>query len=244
MNLRDRNTRFALLKAMRDAIDEELTLERADHTDLLRAQYDEVGVKSFDVKLPGGGKVGTISLSVPKADTIVRDEEALLAWCRENMPSAVIEERVPAQPEVVIPATPARTVYRVDDAMVTALLKGSRPVDPTSGGLVVDDDGVVIEGVEYVPAGRPKSFAVRYERDGREALALAYRAGELDHLLGGSTLPMLEGHAAVALPDLPESAYAEDAVDLPEPEVVTVDAAIDALLADDAEPLVWEGEGA
>lgn len=196
MNLRDRNLRFALLKAITDAIKTELDLERGDHTQDLKARYDDEGVKSMDVKLPGGGKVATISLSIPKPSTEVVDEEALLAWCQANMPTAIKEHTVPAEPERVIPATPEHTVYTVDQSMLDAMLKGARPVDPTSS-ILVDEDGTVIEGIEHVPGGPPKSFSVRYEKDGREDLAVAYRSGELDHLVAGSTLPALEARQAI-----------------------------------------------
>lgn len=223
MNVKDKNLRLALLKAMADAIAEEMAAERAEHTAMLRAQYDESGVKSFDVKLPGGGKVGTISLSIPKPSTAVVNTDAFVEWCRENLPTAVTATVIPAMPErtetIVIPATPERTVYTVDDKMTDALLKGARPVDP-AGGMVVDEDGTVIDGVEYRPAGDPKSFSVRYEAGGRDALAVAYRGGELDHLVGGSILPALEVSHAIPMPSTADEMVANALEHLAaEPEV-------------------------
>lgn len=207
MILRDHNLRFALLKAVADAINDELAGERSDHTLALRERYDDEGVKAFDVKLPaGGGKVATISLSVPKATTKVVDADAYTAWCRVNMPTAVTEHTTPAGvawvETIQHPATPAETVYSVDPGMTNVLLAGASPVG--GPGEVVDEDGLIIDGVEYTPAGKPKSFSVRYERAGREALALAYRDGRLDHLLGGSTLPALEPpHPTPMRPPIP-----------------------------------------
>lgn len=196
MNLKDRNLRFALLKAVADAINEELAGERADHLVDLRERYDESGVKSFDVKLPDGTKVAGISLSIPKAATEVTDEEVFTQWCRDNFPTAITEHVIPAQPAVVLPATPERTVYVVDPKLTATLLKDAKIVD----GVPFTKDGLLIEGVEHKPAGDPKSFSVRYETDGRDALAVAYRAGELDHLVAGSTLPALDSGGVVALP--------------------------------------------
>lgn len=196
MNLRDRNLRFALLKAVADAINEELTNERTDHTIDLRARYDDEGTTGFDVKLPDGTKVAKISLSIPKPSTDVVDEEAFTAWCRDNFPTAVTEHLIPAQPAVVLPATPARTVHVVDPKLTATLLKDAKVVD----GMVFDQNGTLIDGVEYKPAGAPKSFSVRYESDGRDALAVAYRAGELDHLVAGTALPALDSGVTVALP--------------------------------------------
>jgi hypothetical protein len=219
MNLRDQNTRFSLLKAFRDAIDAELSNEREEHTAELLRLYEESGIKSMDVKLPDGGKVATISLSIPKPTFKITDEQALLDWCQANMPTAVHVDVIPEQPEQVIPAVPEHEVYRLDQGMVDALLKGAKPVDPSAGGLVVDEDGTVVDGVEFVPAGAPKSFSVRYESTGREALAMAYRAGELDHLVAGSTLPALEQSGAVPMgagpADVPIDFYTVDAVHVP-----------------------------
>lgn len=255
MNLRDRNLRFALLKAVADAINEELALERGDHTRDLKARYEDEGTTAFDVALPdGGAKVAKISLSVPKPVTEIVDEEAFVAWCRENMPTAVTETVIPAEPERVIPATPERTVYTVDPKMADTLLKGTRPVD-SAGGPVVDDGGLLVEGVEYRPAGAPKSFSVRYEKDGREALALAYRAGALDHLVGGSTLPQLESRQAIPMPapePMPADAFlsalddpdygCNDQCDATGPPTWAPMPQSHMLLAE--APLVWEGEGA
>lgn len=193
MNLRDRNLRFALLKAIADAVAEELANERAGHTADLLERYDDEGTKGFDVKLPDGTKVATITLSVPKAPGVtVDDEEAFKAWCVANMPTAV--DVIPmggseAWDEVIHhPATQPYTLTVLDSTMVAALLKGARYV---KGVGVVDEAGQLIDGVTYQGPGRPKSFSVRYEDGGREALAEAYRDGEVNHLLGGSTLPQL-----------------------------------------------------
>lgn len=257
LTVAQRNLRFALMKAIADAIKEELDLERADHTTDLRRMYEDAGIKSMDVKLPGGGKVATISLSIPKPTTTVVDEEALLAWCQANMPTAILEETIPAEPERVIPATPERTVYRVDPAMVDALLKNSRPVDP-AGGPVVDEDGVVVDGVTYTPAGSPRSFSVRYETGGREDLAVAWRSGELDALVAGSTLPALEANHAIPMPaPEPHPMTAAEFLEAVDPDydwglgshVPACNPQCDEtghyLEADgEREPLLYEGEGA
>lgn len=185
LSLKDANTRFALLKAFADAIYAEIAENREIHTARLVERYTEEGTKAFDVKLPDGLKVGSISLAVPKPTTTITDEAAFLAYCEYNQPKAV--RIVQGSPAVVTPATPTRAV--VDPKSAALILAFSKPADD---GAVIDDNGVLIDGVTYTPAADPKQFSVRYEPDGREAIALAYRRGQLNQLTSGSALPEIE----------------------------------------------------
>jgi len=185
LSLKDANTRFALLKAFADAIYSEIADNREIHTARLVERYTEEGTKAFDVKLPDGTKVGSISLTVPKPTTTITDEHAFLAYCVENQPEAL--RTIAGSPAVVTPATPDRV--EVDPKAATLILAFSKPADD---GAVVDERGVLIDGVTYTSAADPKQFSVRYEPDGREAIALAYRRGQLNVLTGGSALPAIE----------------------------------------------------
>lgn len=191
MKLGDRNLRFALLNAVHLAIKAELDAERADHTADLRELYEDSGVKSMDVKLPGGSKVATISLSVPKASTDVVDEAALLEWATESAPWLVETIHHPEVPAYTVPAVPAYDEHRLDREYLAEWVKG---VKPTGSGEVVDPDtGEVVPGITHTAEGAPKSFSVRYATDGRDDLARAWRDGELEHLTGGSVLPAIGG---------------------------------------------------
>jgi formylmethanofuran dehydrogenase subunit E len=77
----------------------------------------------------------------------------------------------------------------VNPKATTTILAESRPADD---GAVVDVAGVLIDGVTYTTGAVPSQFSVRYTDDGREALALAYRRGELNELASGSALPAIE----------------------------------------------------
>ena len=189
MSLREQNLTFAFLKAVADAVEAELRRMRDDHTATLVEEWREEGSKSWNVRLPGGPKVATITLSEPKATSTVVDEVAFLEWCEANRSDAVETATTPAIPAVE--AVPARSYRRVAPKAQTALLAGFKPIP--SGDLVDPDTGSLVDGVKHAPAGEPKSFSVRYETDGRDALALAYRAGELDHLASGSVLPQIGG---------------------------------------------------
>lgn len=191
MSVRDKNLRFALLKAVADGINAELAAEREDHTFSLVEKYVDEGTKSFDVKLPSGVKVAAISLSVPKASTEVVDEEALLAYAKESAPWLLKTVAHPAVPEQYLPPTPAYDEEVLDRETLTEWIKTVKPVDATGGPVVDPDSGEVVAGVLHTPEGKPRSFSVRYATDGRDDLARAWRAGELEHLTADSILPAL-----------------------------------------------------
>lgn len=192
LKLKDRNLRIALLKAVTEDIAAQMDAEKDLHREELIGRYEDEGTKSFDVKLPNGAKVAAISLAIPKATTTVVDEEALLKWARENAPDLVSEVTIPGVAAHFVEAVPERTEFVVDAKRVTELLARVKPVDSAGGEVVDPDTGSLVEGVTYTPGARPKSYTVRYEDDGREALALAYRAGELNDLLSGTPLPAIE----------------------------------------------------
>jgi hypothetical protein len=192
MKLKDRNLRFALLKAVADGINTELAIERDSHTYDLVERYEDDGVKSMDVKLPSGTKVAAISLSVPKATTEVVDEQALVAYAKESAPWLLKDHHHPAVPEQVIPAQAAYTEQILDREALAEWIKTVKPVEPSAGGPVVNpDSGEVVDGILHTPEGKPRSFSVRYATDGRDDLARAWRAGELEHLTADSILPAL-----------------------------------------------------
>lgn len=187
MSLRDKNLRMAFLKAVADAVEAELRALRNDHVADLVQEWRDEGSKSWNVRLPGTTtKVATITLSEPKPTTDVVDEAAFVAWCKENRPDAVEVQVTP-----FIPAQPETRREVVNPRVQAEILSGLKPAD---GGECVDPDtGTLVDGVKYTPAAEPKSFSVRYEKDGREALALAYRRGELDSLTSGTALPQIGG---------------------------------------------------
>lgn len=192
MPLRDRNLRYALLKAVADWINDQLEDEKALHRADLVARYAEEGTKSFDVRLPNGPKVATISLTVPKPTTVVVDEDALMEWAHKYASWLLDTEVHPPVPEQVIPAQPGWVDYRLNPKRVTELLDQVIPVNPAAPGPVADSNGLIVDGVEHKPAAEPRSFSTRYTDDGRAAIAEAYHAGQLSHLVAGTVLPAIE----------------------------------------------------
>lgn len=188
-NLKDDNLRFVLLKAIADAAAEELGRLRADHLPPLLERYAEDGSASFRVKLPGSDDlVATVSLSVPKDKIEITDEDEFLTWAELHHAGAVHVEEIPGEPErvEVVPATEPRIERTILPKELTALMKQFKA---TQEGVVDLATGVLVEGATLVKGAAPKSFSVKYEPDGAELLAGAYRAGKLDDVVAGTTLP-------------------------------------------------------
>ena len=180
MSLRDDNLRLALTKAIADIIAESMVSLRAEHFNVLLEQYEEVGTKQFTVKLPDNTKVATITLAEQKETYEVVDEVAFLNWARQASPESV--------ETITAPPVPALEYEQVKPSARAALLKrldhsGYLPFDPQTGE--------VPDGVEYRPAGRQKSFSVRYEPEGRAQVVDAWRTGALADLVGNDVLPQI-----------------------------------------------------
>lgn len=188
MSLSTDNLRFVLLKAIADAAAKELGDLRDAHLEPLLERYDDEGTSSYKVKLPDGTVVANLALSVPKGAVTVTDDAAFTAWVRANHPDAVEEVFIPGEPEqiITVPATEDRTDYVLKDKKVSALMKQFKA---TEEGVVDTATGQMVAGAEYKKGAKPKAFAVTYETDGREQLAGAYRAGKLDEIVAGTSLP-------------------------------------------------------
>jgi hypothetical protein len=194
VTFKEDNLRFVLLKAMVDAATKELDEMRADHIGPLLERYDQDGTKSFSVRLPGNGAlIGALTLPEPKDKYEVTDEQAFTAWFAENHPDAVSVETIPGEPEhtVVVPATPDETITTINPKHRTAIMKA---LDQNDDGDIIDTvTGSIVKGVKYLPGKRPDKFAVNYEDKGRDLLAAAYRTGQLDSIVGGTSLPPVNG---------------------------------------------------
>lgn len=191
MPLRDRNLRIALLTAVKKAVDAEIDAERADHRDMLVEKYTDEGTKTFDVKLPNGPKVATVSLSVPQASMDFTDWDAFAKWAEVNAPSLIVEVPIPAQPRTIIPARKATVEHHLHQGRAREYLVHFKPAGQ-NGDVVHTDTGEVVPGVTHTPEGTPKSFSVNFTPDGKDDLARAWRSGELEHVTVGSVLPAIQ----------------------------------------------------
>jgi hypothetical protein len=151
----------AALKTLADAVNDRLKEVKATMQEALVTS----GASRVDAALPDGTKVATISRSDPKPAAVVTDSDAFLKWVRTYSPHNVT----------------SRVVTEVRPAYTTALL-----AEMTAAGTAVVADketGVVedVPGVE-VRATRSLTHSVRPTKDGREAIAAAWRDGKLAHL--------------------------------------------------------------
>lgn len=176
--LKDKNLRFVLMKTLADLVAAEVGDARGELMDELLAQFDDLGVKSFSVKIPGAEKVATFTIAEPKPTTKV-DGAALLDWCIANRPelTQVVEHPAKEAWEEVVLADEALKLLEAELAL--------------AGEDFWTPDGEQVPGLKYVPAGRPKSFTVRYEKGGQERVIQAWRDGDLAGIEPGANLPSI-----------------------------------------------------
>lgn len=167
MSLKDQAGRVAALAALAAAVDDQLKAAKQD----LAFSLAESGVKQVAAELPDGTPVAKVIWVTPKPVAVVNDDAAFLAWVRANAPHQV----------------ETKLVTTIRPAYVTALLKemtaaGVPQWCDTETGVLHDVPGVVIQG-------RTPYQTTKFADAGKEAIAEAWRAGALQHLV----LPELEG---------------------------------------------------
>jgi hypothetical protein len=151
----------AALKALADTVNDRLKEVKATLQEALVGN----GISKVSATLPDGTKVATISRSDPKPTAVVTDADKFLEWVRANSPHNVT----------------TRLVTEVRPAYTTALL-----AEMTAAGCneVADKETGVVEevaGVE-IKATRSTFHSVRPVDGGRDAIAEAWRNGQLAHL--------------------------------------------------------------
>lgn len=158
----------AALKSLVDAIADRLKEVKTQ----MQEQLETTGASRVEATLPDGTKVATISRTTPKPTAQVTDPELFLKWVREHSPQNVT----------------TRLVTEVRPAYTTGLLAemtaaGATEVADWETGVVEDVPGVEIK------ATRGRTHSVRPVDGGREAIAQAWRDGQLAHL----DLPQITG---------------------------------------------------
>ena len=181
-NLKERNLRFLLMKTLSDMVKTETDGERAELMAELLEQFENTGTKSFSIQVPGAEKVATFTIAEPKPGHKV-DAGELLAWCQSNRPDLVETLEHP-----MVPAWTEHKLRPDVEKVITSEYK-------LAGDTYISDEGEPVAGVEYVPAGTPKSFSVRYEKGGQERVLEAWRGGELGAITPGKNLPQIGGTA-------------------------------------------------
>jgi hypothetical protein len=166
--MKELTRKVALLTALKDAVEAELDAARAEARDVIIKAREELGVKSVEVTIPSGEVVATVTVAGGGVAPAVHYEDTFLRWVKENHPTEVVES--------VRPTFSKALLGRLEPA-------GDRWVDSATGEVV---DGI---------GGRTKSeyISVRFKPEGREAVAEAWRGGEIGALLGNQ--PALDKQA-------------------------------------------------
>lgn len=151
----------AALKALHDAIGDQLKATKTE----MQTALEESGARSVDALLPDGTKVGTVSRSTPKATAQVVDPDLFLKWVQQHSKQNVT----------------TRLVTEVRPAYQAALLAEMTASGATEWADTETGEVHEVPGVE-IRSGRSLTHSVRLAKGGAEAIAAAWRDGQLAHL--------------------------------------------------------------
>ncbi len=132
----------------------------------LQATLTELGADRATAELDGV-KVASLTLAGGKRSARVADERAFLSWVQTHRPGEV-EQRV-------------RDAYRRQ--LLDAASAAGAPVDPNTGEVIPGVE--VADGTSYI--------ATTFTPGGRERIAAAWVAGELDGITGRQPRGAVEG---------------------------------------------------
>lgn len=164
MSIKEAALRRVVLQAISDALKAETDNDKAALFDAVVDLYEATGSKSLEVRLPDGTKVATITLVIDASKPEVFDRAALTSWAVENRPEWCN-------------AIPAHV-----DVSEKAAIEG---VEFTPEGIAVTPGGEVVPGLRMKRGGKPKHTSVRFEHEGRQAIAAAWSAGVFGDALPG-----------------------------------------------------------
>jgi hypothetical protein len=170
VNLAEEAARLAVLRELRDRLDDEISQARTAVFADLAAARAAMGMKSADVRLPDGAKLGTVTITEP-SDGIDVDPAGFLAWVQAHHPGEVV------------PAVREPFRRKVIGGLVIA-----------AGQVIFADTAELVPWATVRLAGEPTTFAYRPAKTASAAIEAAYRAGALGHAL----LPSIEAPEGVA----------------------------------------------
>ncbi len=151
MNLSEGTLRAAVAKLLMEELAAADRETRTQAMALFLDSFAEMGMRSAQVRLPGGEHIANATLSQPK-DSIEFDEPAFDAHVESDRPDEIVKS--------------------VNPAYKTAI-KRHLTID---GDTVVDTrTGEVVPWAKVRPAGRPKSFSVVFTAQGRDAIKQAWQ---------------------------------------------------------------------
>jgi hypothetical protein len=159
--IKDSALRLSVLTALRDKIDEEVKLLRQDVEEELTDVHESVGLRALDVTLPDSDvPVASVSLKVGGKATVL-DQAAFTKWVAAEYPTEIEQ--------------------RVRSSFQRQFLGGLVVTTDTDGEVIAIDPktGMIVDGVVASKGG---GIVLRFTAHGigREAIAAAWRAGELE----------------------------------------------------------------
>lgn len=151
----------AALKALSDTVNDRLK----EVKNAMQEQLVGNGISKVTAALPDGTKVATISRSDAKPAAVIVDEDAFLEWVRSVARSEVTTKLV----------TEVRPAYR-NTVLAQMTAAGVARIVDTETGELHDVPGVEIK------ATRALTHSIRPSTGGKDAIAEAWRTGQLAHL--------------------------------------------------------------
>lgn len=148
------------------------------------------GVERIVAELPGGQAVATVGLRKGESGPVVVDEDAFARWVRATFPDEEwTETRIV---RTVKPWKAAELLAEMDAARAPRIVVEAEQVDTTSGEVIADAVVHDVPGVLIKPT-RARTHAITWRKDGRDAVAEAWRTGALTrHMAALMTPPAKE----------------------------------------------------
>jgi hypothetical protein len=165
MSLKDTAARAAVLSTLHAAIGDELKAAKRELEAGLRAAKAETGTQKVTISLDEQQDIGTASLVQPSAVAVVADPEKFKAWVMDHY-AGEIERRFVTE---VRASFTARLVKEMSAAGV------AQWADPETGE-IHDVPGVEMQG-------RAAYTRMTVPGAGKQAIAQAWQAGALSHLV-------------------------------------------------------------
>jgi hypothetical protein len=176
LSLKEANLSFVVKKTIADMAQDEVKQDRAERIEELVELFREIGAEKFEVKLPDGETVATISIPKPKPKLAIKENE-LMGWLEANGYEHLIQTvTIPERVEKKIPVDVLEKIGAIE----------------TEDGEYVTPDGVPVDGA-YIAKPEPNSIRVTYAKGGQHRIIDAWHSGELASIDAGTTLPQIEG---------------------------------------------------
>lgn len=191
LSIPEATVEFAELLAFETMVKDAVAARRAQLVARLKIAQDETGGKTFSARHSETQDVmADFTFRESKAHYAVTDKEALTDWVIENHPTEVDATATITDPaaflDFVRENSPewAKVDFAVKPAFEKVLLAGKTFKRPDAD-TIVTEDGVLVEGLKWVPAVSTDVLAPSWKPGGKELAAQAVIAGAADRLLSG-----------------------------------------------------------